>query len=136
MTPITVERVIRLSLKTILEGQGELESRLEAVSRLLQRLPVVARSRIVGILKARLKRALRSKTATLRSAALPTDSLKETLKSQADRNGMLLFEEITDRTLLAGFSFQQGDDRLDCSLRNNIRKLYGNPNREIGTTTG
>jgi|GEM_PF-2183868 hypothetical protein len=135
MTPIAAERIVRSSLRAVLDGPGTIETRLASVIERLQSLPAAARRRITAPLKMRLKRVLRRKTAVVKAASPVSDSIRRELKRRVDADGMAFFEERQDRTLLAGFSFQEGDDRIDYSLRNKVRSLInnGNLNRKPGT---
>lgn len=123
MTPITRERIVRASLRAIVEGEGVIDSRLESVAGLLENLRVADRRQIVKILKIRLLRALRQKTTTLRSATPLTPSILAQLKKISQERGMLIVEELLNPALLAGFSLQMGDDRTDYSLKGRVKQL-------------
>jgi F0F1-type ATP synthase delta subunit len=123
MTPITAERIVRMSLKAAMSGPGSLESRISEISTLLARLPSSAKRKIASPLKMRLMRALRRKTAIVRTALPVSDEIRKALRQKADEGGMLFFKEEIQDFLLAGFSYQEGDDRTDYSLRNKIRSL-------------
>lgn len=123
MTPTTLERLVRSSLQAILQGTGTLEERLTAVTEKLSALPASDRARIAKHLRPKLARALRQKSAVLKSAGTLSAAVKERVQKFSQERGMLFTEEKTDEKLLAGFTLQLGDDRLNLSLINRLQSL-------------
>jgi len=123
MTPINRERIIRAGLRAIVEGEGTIDARMEAVSALLEKLSATDRRLIVKTLKPKLSRALRQKTATLRMAGAIDEQTKLRLRKLAEERGMVSLEEIEIPALLAGFSLQLGDNRTDYSLKGRVEQL-------------
>jgi F0F1-type ATP synthase delta subunit len=123
MTPINRERIIRASLRAIVEGEGTIDARMETVAGLLEKLSATDRRLIVKTLKMKLARALRQKTATLRMAGAIDAGTQARLKKLSEERGMLFIEELEMPQLLAGFSLQMGDDRTDYSLKGRVEQL-------------
>ena len=123
MTPITVDRIVRSSLQAILQGEGSLDERIDTVMKKLEALPASDRKRVARALKPKLSRALRQKTATLKTSAPLSPTLKESVQKFSTSRGMLFTQEQTDEKLLAGFTLQLGDDRLNLTLLNRLESL-------------
>lgn len=123
MTSTTLQRLVRSALQAILQGGGTLEERLESVMKKLEALPPSDRARIVRHLRPKLTRALRQKSAVLKSAVPLNAAVKERVQKFSQASGMLFTEEKTDEKLLAGFTLQLGDDRLNLSLINRLQSL-------------
>lgn len=123
MTPTTLERIVRSSLQAILQGGGALDERMDAVVGSLSQLPASDRHRVVRLLKPKLERALRQKSAVLKSAGALSAAVKERVQKFSQERDMLFTEEQTDEKLLAGFTLQLGDDRLNLSLINRLQSL-------------
>ena len=124
MTPIAVERIVRTSLAAILTGDGAgLAGRLDAVLEKLGTLPPADRRRVARALKPRLTRALNRRRSLLKSAAPMDEQMKAQVTKFADDKGMFFNEEALDEKLLAGFTLQLGDDRLDLSLRSRLQQF-------------
>lgn len=123
MTPIAIERIVRLSLQAILQGSGSWDERLDAVVAKLNTLPPTDRKPVARVLQPKLARALRQKSAQLNLASSVGANLKSQLDAFTKNAGMLSTAEATDAKLLAGFTVQTGDDRLDLSLRGRLQKF-------------
>jgi len=123
MTPIAIERIVRLSLQAILQGSGTIDTRLDEVIGKLSTLPPTDRKRVVRVLRPKLARALRQKSATLELTSGVNANIKTQLDTFATNAGMVTTQEHMNEKLLAGFTLQTGDDRLDLSLRGRLQKF-------------
>ena len=123
MTPTALDRIVRSSLAAILQGDGDLPSRMDQVATRLEVLSLPDRKRVTKVLKIRLSRAIRQKTATVVSATtLPAEAMAK-IRQTTDAKGMVLAAEVIDPELLAGYTILLGDDRTDHSLRGRLEKL-------------
>jgi F0F1-type ATP synthase delta subunit len=123
MTPGSVDRLVRVALRAIFEGDGELQPRLNQVAELIEKLPPADRRAVVKKLKPKFARAARMKTATLRHAGDLPDSLQSSVASLTRQNKMEFSTTTRDESLLAGFTLQLGDDRHDYSLLARLKQF-------------
>ncbi len=125
MTPITRERLVRLSVKAVLEGPPQ--ERLPEVLRRFAELPAHEERALLKALRPPLKRALRQKTALVRFGAKLPEALDAQLEAYARERGMFSFEREGAPKELAGFSLTLGDTRVNLTLRGRLENFLLHP---------
>jgi hypothetical protein len=123
MTPTTRSRLIRSCLQVLLQGEGAIEDRLEAIAGALSKLPLSQRTPLLKELRPRLVRAIHSRSAQIRSATPLPDELIAKLKALAHQRGALTVSTHHHPELLAGYCLQIGDDRTDYSLKARLQQF-------------